>query len=81
MPDDYVVENDVSGAYGDKALLRHVLANLLSNAVKYSPADVAVQFRICRKGSDAIFTVKNSGIGIPKQIKHTSSKPSAAREM
>lgn len=66
-PIDYVVENDVSGACGDEALLRHILANLLSNAVKYSPAEAALQFRICRKGSDAEFTVKDSGIGIPEK--------------
>ncbi len=66
-PIEYVVENDISGATGDEAILRHIFANLLSNAVKYSPPESPVQFRIHRKGDAAIFTIKDSGIGIPEK--------------
>lgn len=65
-PIEYIVENDISGAVGDEAILRHIFSNLLSNAVKYSPAGSPVQFRVYRKGANAIFTIKDSGIGIPK---------------
>ena len=51
-------------ADGDEGLLRHILTNLLSNAIKYSPAGVAVQFRIEKQGSNAILTVTDHGIGI-----------------
>ena len=66
-PIEYVVENDISGATGDEALLRHIFSNLLSNAIKYSPPQSPVQFRICRKGNNAIFTIQDSGIGIPEK--------------
>ena len=66
-PLELTVENDISGAIGDEALMRHILTNLLSNAVKYSPAESPVAFRVCRKGANAIITIKDSGIGIPEK--------------
>ena len=52
-------------AIADEPLLRHILSNLLSNAVKYSPAGSPVEFMVRRDGIDAIFTVRDHGIGIP----------------
>jgi signal transduction histidine kinase len=52
-------------AYADEGLLRRVLSNLLSNAVKYSPPGSPVDFAVQRRGIDAIFTVRDRGIGIP----------------
>lgn len=62
------VDPNASGdAHGDTALLRHIFSNLLSNAVKYSPEQSAVEFHIHRKGDNAIFTVRDHGIGIPEK--------------
>jgi PAS domain S-box-containing protein len=52
-------------ARGDEGLLRHVLTNLLSNAVKYSEAGRTVQFLVERDGREAVFQVRDRGIGIP----------------
>ena len=52
-------------AEADEGLLRHVFNNLLSNAVKYSPAGKAVQLVVRREGQEAIFEVRDQGIGIP----------------
>jgi len=52
-------------AYGDAALLRHVVVNLLSNAVKYSPAGAEVILALERQGELAILRVQDRGIGIP----------------
>ncbi|MCI0745789.1 MAG: PAS domain S-box protein [Verrucomicrobia subdivision 3 bacterium] len=49
----------------DESLLRHIFTNLLSNAVKYSPPGSPVRFKIERQGREAVFTVVDSGIGIP----------------
>jgi PAS domain S-box-containing protein len=49
----------------DKNLLRHVLTNLLSNAVKYSPQDSTVTFELSCQDEEAIFKIKDEGIGIP----------------
>ncbi|MGC3956696.1 MAG: GAF domain-containing sensor histidine kinase [Verrucomicrobiota bacterium] len=58
------VEEMATEAEGDEGLLRHILNNLISNAVKYSPAAMAVQFRVRREGTLAIFEIEDRGIGI-----------------
>lgn len=55
------------GAKGDEGLLRHIFINLVSNAVKYSPAGSQVRFSVRRVGNDAVFEVRDQGIGIPVQ--------------
>jgi signal transduction histidine kinase len=54
------------GARADEALLRHIFGNLLSNAVKYSAAGTPVEFIVDRQGSDAVFVVRDRGIGVPE---------------
>ncbi|MBW4668936.1 MAG: PAS domain S-box protein [Cyanomargarita calcarea GSE-NOS-MK-12-04C] len=49
----------------DPKLLQHILTNLLSNAVKYSPAASVVTFELTFENQDAIFKIKDKGIGIP----------------
>ena len=50
---------------GDEGLLRHIFNNLLSNAVKYSPAGTPVEFGVEQDHQEAVFTVRDRGIGIP----------------
>lgn len=52
-------------ARGDENLLRHVFANLLGNATKYSAPGSSVQFSVKRMAGDAVFTVRDQGVGIP----------------
>lgn len=52
-------------AVGDSDLLRHVISNLLSNAVKYSPPGRAVDFTVTRDGANAVFLIRDRGLGIP----------------
>lgn len=52
-------------ARADEGLLRHILTNLLSNAVKYSPPGKPVQFRLAARNGDAVFMVRDEGLGIP----------------
>jgi PAS domain S-box-containing protein len=52
-------------ASADARLLRHILLNLLANAVKYSEPGVAVDFSVARDGTEAVFTIRDRGIGIP----------------
>ncbi|WP_341738180.1 PAS domain-containing sensor histidine kinase [Microcoleus sp. CAWBG640] len=49
----------------DKKLLRHILTNLLSNGIKYSPIDSNVYFELHCYDEEAIFKIKDEGIGIP----------------
>src|SRR5439155_9287191 len=57
---------DLDGARGDEGLLRHTLSNLLSNAVKYSADGSPVELLVQREGTDAVFIVRDRGIGIPE---------------
>ncbi|MBI2217510.1 MAG: response regulator [Candidatus Rokubacteria bacterium] len=63
------VEDDGRGATleVDPQLARQVITNLLSNAVKYTPPRGAITVRIARDGSRLVWSVADSGIGIPKE--------------
>jgi PAS domain S-box-containing protein len=54
-------------AQADEKLLRHILTNLLSNAVKYSEAGEPVDFALRREETDAVWMVRDHGIGVPEQ--------------
>jgi signal transduction histidine kinase len=56
----------LSGTYADEALLRHIFGNLLSNAVKYSHPGTPIEFTVERQGTDAVFVVRDRGIGVPE---------------
>lgn len=49
----------------DEKLLLHIFTNLLSNAIKYSPQSDPIYFEVDCRNEDAIFQVKDKGIGIP----------------
>jgi signal transduction histidine kinase len=63
---EYSFGGDWSGARLDPRHLRHVLLNLLSNAMKYSPGRDSVRFDVRTQGEEGVFTVEDSGIGIPE---------------
>jgi PAS domain S-box-containing protein len=54
-------------AAADESLLRHIFTNLLSNALKYSEPASEVEFSVARRERDAIFEVRDRGIGIPPE--------------
>lgn len=49
----------------DQKLLRHILTNLLSNGIKYSPIDSQVYLELHCYNEEAVFEIKDEGIGIP----------------
>ena len=53
-------------ACADARLLRHILINLLVNAVKYSEPGGKVDFGVRREGTQAVFSIRDRGIGIPE---------------
>jgi PAS domain S-box-containing protein len=55
----------VGMASADENLLRHIFTNLLSNGVKFSSPGEPVHFEVTRRNGDAIFIVRDEGLGIP----------------
>lgn len=51
----------------DEKLLRQILSNLLSNALKYSPNGGEVRLELIYQECEAIFQIKDQGIGIPDE--------------
>jgi PAS domain S-box-containing protein len=66
-PIDLSLNSVPRDAQADERLLGHIFTNLLSNAVKYSEPGATVHFMLDRKGSDAVCTVRDRGVGISEQ--------------
>ena len=58
-PDDCLMQSDAS-------LLREIFGNLLNNAIQYTPDGGIVSVTLRTEGPQCVVTVKDSGIGIPK---------------
>jgi PAS domain S-box-containing protein len=53
---------------GDAVRLAQVFGNLLNNACKYTPAGGRISLVARVEGEDAIVSVKDNGVGIPKRM-------------
>lgn len=53
--------------HADRALLRQVFQNLLGNAIKYNRPQGHVRLELVREEGAAVFTIANTGPGIPPQ--------------
>ena len=49
----------------DSLRMEQVTNNLVSNAIKYSPAGGRVEVTVERRGSEVVWEVRDTGIGIP----------------
>ncbi|NJK72872.1 MAG: PAS domain S-box protein [Oscillatoriales cyanobacterium RU_3_3] len=61
----FIFEGSNCEAQMDEKLLRQMLGNLLSNAIKYSPEGTPIYLHLTCRDSEAVFQIKDSGIGIP----------------
>ncbi|WKB53626.1 hybrid sensor histidine kinase/response regulator [Eleftheria terrae] len=61
MPDETLVLD------ADPTRLTQVILNLLTNAAKYTPAGGHISLRVWREGGEVVLSVRDSGIGIPRQ--------------
>ena len=50
---------------GDRRALKQIMLNLLSNAVKFTPTGGEITVRARTSGAAIVFSVKDTGIGIP----------------
>lgn len=61
-----IFTGDNSDAQMDEKLMQQILGNLLSNAIKYSPVGSSVQLHLQCQNGQALFQIKDQGIGIPQ---------------
>lgn len=52
---------------GDRSKLSQVIYNLTDNALKYSPEEGEITVTLRKSGNQALLTVSDNGIGIPKE--------------
>ena len=64
---DLVLTEEVMVVYADMERIKQVLYNLLDNAIKFSHRDGAIKIETTEKGSKVFVSIKDSGIGIPKE--------------
>ena len=69
MPDEPVI------VYGADAELREAVDNLISNAVKYTPDDGRIMVSLTADPDLALFSVTDTGYGIPKNQQQNLFKP------
>jgi len=62
----FIKPNSLPKVNVDSELISQVIKNLLSNSIKYTPARGQIDYKIEIKGKDIVFTVKDTGMGIPK---------------
>jgi signal transduction histidine kinase len=61
----YENKSDIKTINADKLHFRNVMVNLIDNAIKYSNEQVLIIITCYKVGSNALFSVKDNGIGIP----------------
>ncbi len=60
------LQENAPAVRGDGAQLGEVLQNLLDNALQYTPSGGQIEVKARSNGHDVIFTVSDTGIGIPE---------------
>jgi len=65
----FLSEEKTHLGFFDKDILERIVVNLLSNAFKYTPpkGSISLEVKIEKGGSNAIISIKDSGIGMDKQ--------------
>ncbi len=62
-----VVKNETAVVEADPLRVGQLFYNLIDNAIKYTGSGGVVELSVSREGDNAIFTVKDSGVGIKQE--------------
>ncbi|MEX2449742.1 MAG: ATP-binding protein [Rhodospirillales bacterium] len=63
---DFDCPPDIGWMVADERRLKQALYNLLANAAHFTPLHGTVSFKAAREDGDVVFTVADTGIGIPQ---------------
>ena len=78
IPNNIQVEYPVESAVefnADSAYIKRIVQNLVSNAVQAMPNGGKLTLRTYRQNNTAIFTVEDTGVGIPEEAKSRLFQP------
>jgi signal transduction histidine kinase len=64
-----LLDCDAVAVSGDRHRLRQLLLNLTDNAVKYNHEDGLVEMALNRRNGNAVVTIRNTGCGIPPELR------------
>ena len=66
---EFVIDcpKDIGTVMADERRLKQALFNLLSNSLKYTPDGGKIDIIVRRRGAEALLTVADTGIGIPRE--------------
>jgi two-component system, sensor histidine kinase len=53
---------------GDETRLEQIVSNLLGNALRYTPPGGVISVELIRQGTEAVLSVRDSGIGIAPEL-------------
>nr|WP_245269563.1 PAS domain-containing sensor histidine kinase [Allorhizobium undicola] len=65
---DIIAPNQLGQIVADQQRLKQILIKILTNAVNFSPDGGAVVLKCWRDGSDFVFSVTDTGCGIPEDL-------------
>jgi signal transduction histidine kinase/DNA-binding response OmpR family regulator len=64
---DFIIDDGVNAQItGDKHKISQILRNFLSNAIKFTHSGSVTLKAVCKNKNDVVFSVIDTGIGIPK---------------
>ncbi len=64
---DMQISDSIVPIYADGGKIQQVIINLLTNAIKYTPENGSIRITAKVVDKNAVFEVRDSGIGIPKE--------------
>ena len=62
------VEDEATKIVADSYYLNRILYNLVTNSVQAMPKGGKLTIQVCKEANDTVIAVKDTGIGIPKEI-------------
>ncbi|NPE29047.1 response regulator [Methanococcoides sp. SA1] len=64
---EFDIDRNLKQIYADKIKFKQILFNLISNAIKFTPEGGTIDISASIEGDKALFTVKDTGIGIAEE--------------
>ncbi|MDK2833083.1 MAG: hypothetical protein PWP63_170 [Methanolobus sp.] len=64
---EFLKDEELTTIHADKTRFKQILFNLISNAIKFTPKGGSISVRASRNEEMAVFTVKDTGIGISEE--------------